>query len=103
PLDLLERLFRRGAPDLGPRTRTEPLGDLEAKLDPPVRRRSIEGLGVGVGDDEIDTLHVPADHVGDGVAAGAADPDDADPRSKFVDLRPDKIDAHWRNPSHALQ
>ena len=33
-------------------------------------------------------------HVGDGVAAGAADSDDADPRAKLVDFRPDEIDAH---------
>ena len=54
----------------------------------------VERLGIGVGDDEIDALDVGVHHVGDGVAAGAADADHADPRAKFVDFRPDEIDAH---------
>ena len=66
-----------------------------------IRRSAIdcvERLGVGVGDDEIDALDVGAHHVGDGVAAGAADADHADPRAKLVDFRPDEIDAHDQNP-----
>ena len=43
------------------------------------------------------------DHVGDGVAAGAADADDADPRAKFVDFRPDEIDAHGQTPLKRAQ
>ena len=54
----------------------------------------VERLGIGIGDNEVDPLHVRSHHVGDGVAACTADADHADPRAKFVDLRPDEIDAH---------
>jgi hypothetical protein len=54
----------------------------------------IERLRVGIGDDEVDALDVALDHVGDGVAAGAADADHADPRAKLVHFRTDEIDAH---------
>ena len=100
-LDLVERLFGGGAADLGPRAGAEALGDLEAELDAAVGGRGVERLGVGVGDDEVDALDVGAHHVGDGVAAGAADADDADPRAKLVDFRPDEIDAHDSNPPQA--
>ena len=70
---------------------------------PAVGCRGVERLRVGVGDDEIDPLHVALDHVGDGVAAGAADADDADPRAKLVDFRPDEIDAHGSSPSRYAQ
>ena len=58
----------------------------------------VERLSIGVGDHEIDALDVGAHHVGDGVAAGAADADHADPRAKLVDLGPDEIDAHVPKP-----
>ena len=96
--DLVDRLFGGGAADLRPRAGAEALGDLEAELDPAVGGRIVERLGVGVGDDEIDALDVGAHHVGDGVAARAADADHADPRAKLVDLRPDEIDAHVPKP-----
>ena len=92
--DLIDRLFRGSAADLRTRAGAEALGDLEAELDAAVGERRVERLGIGVGDDEIDALDVGAHHVGDGVAARAADADDADPRTKLVDLRPDEIDAH---------
>ena len=41
-------------------------------------RRLRQRLGVGVADDELARLQVRPDHVVDGVAAGAADPDDGD-------------------------
>ena len=70
-------------------------------LRPSWMRRSaigcVERLGIGIRDDEIDALHVCAHHVGDGVAACTADADDADPRTKLVDLRPDEIDAHLKS------
>ena len=96
--DLVERLFGRGAADLGPRAGAEALGDLEAELDAAVGIGIVERLSIGVGDHEIDALDVGAHHVGDGVAARAADADHADPRAKFVDLRPDEIDAHSKPP-----
>ena len=71
-------------------------------LSPSWIRRSavevVERLRIGVGDDEIDALDVGVHHVGDGVAARAADADHADPRAKLVDLRPDEIDAHVPKP-----
>ena len=91
-------LFGGGAADLGPRAGAEALGDLEAELDAAVGRRGVERLRVGVGDDEVDALDVGADHVGDRVAAGAADADDADARAKLVNFRPDEIDAHVPDP-----
>ena len=75
---------------------------LQAELDPAVGGGGVQRLGVGIGDDEVDPLDVGAHHVGDGVAAGAADADDADPRAEFVDFRPDEIDAHGSGPSRAL-
>ena len=71
---------------------------LQAKLDAAVGGGGVQRLRVGVGDDEIDALDVGAHHVGDGVSAGSADADDADPGSKFVDFRPDEIDAHGVSP-----
>ena len=100
-LDIFQRFLSRGASDFRPRTGAEALGDLQAELDPAVRRRGVERLRVGVGDDEIDPLDVGADHVGDGVSAGPADTDDTDPRAKLVDLRPDEIDAHGLSPPAA--
>ena len=98
-LDLIQRFFRGSPANLRPRAGAEPLRDLQAKLDSPVGRRGVQRLGVGVGDEEIDPLDVAADHVGDGVAARAADTNDANPRSKLVDLRTDEIDAHGFQPS----
>lgn len=46
------------------------------------------------GDDEIDPLDVSGDHVGDGIAPRAADPDDRDARLQLIDLRRANIDAH---------
>ena len=101
-LDLVDRLFGRGLADLGPRARAEALGDPEAELDLAVGEAVVERLGVGVGDDEIDALHVRLDHVGDGVAAGAADPDHADPRAELFHFRTDEIDAHDQSPHGAV-
>ena len=96
--DVLERFLGRGAPDFGARSGAETLGDLEPELDSAVCRRGVERLSVGVGDDEVDPLDVGPDHVGNGIAARATHSDDADPRPKFVDFRPDEIDAHWTHP-----
>ena len=89
PALLQERARDRGA---------EAAGDVGAKLDALAGRRIAERLRIGVGDDEVDALDVALDHVGDRVSAGAADADDADPRTKLVDFRTDEIDAHGLNP-----
>ena len=100
-LDLGQRLFGGGLADLRPRAGAEALGDAEAELDLAVRQAVVERLRVGVGDDEIDTLHVGVDHVGDGVAARAADADHADPGAKLLHFRADEIDAHDQSPHGA--
>ncbi len=94
----VDRLFGGGLADLGPRAGAEALGDLEAELDLAVGEAVVERLRVGVGDDEIDALHVGVDHVGDGVAARAADADHADPRAELLHFRTDEIDAHALSP-----
>ena len=58
----------------------EPAGDLVADADL-VRRVGLEErLGIRVAGDELDAHHLGPDHPVDGVAAAAADPDDADQR-----------------------
>ena len=63
----------------------------------------LERLRVGVGDDEIDAFDLGCDHVGDGVAARAADADHGDPRAQLLDLRADRIDAHCCLPWRTLR
>ena len=53
-----------------------------------------ERLGVGVGDDEVDTLKPGGDHVVDGVAAGAADTEHGHPRLQLADIGDLQVDAH---------
>ena len=71
--DLFERLLGGGAADVRPRAGAQPLGDVDAELDAPLGEGLRQRLGVGVGDDELDALELRADHVVDGIAAGAAD------------------------------
>ena len=91
--DLVDRLLSRGAADFRLRAGAEALGHRHAHLD--------EALGLG---------HVSAcasvlattnskpepglDHVVDGVAAGAADPEHGDPRPQFLDVGHLQIDSH---------
>ena len=93
-VDLVERLLRGGAADLRLRAGAEPLRDRHAHLDEAVGLRHGERLGVGVGDDEVDALQPRLDHVVDRVAAGAADPEDGDPRLEFRDVGHLQIDTH---------
>ena len=58
-----------------------------AELEDAVGGRIAQRLGVGIGGDEVDALDAAADHVGDGVAAGAADADHRDARAQFVQFR----------------
>ena len=58
----------------------EAAGDLVADADLVRRIRLEERLGVRVAGDELDAHHLGADHPVDGVAATAADADDADQR-----------------------
>jgi hypothetical protein len=76
--DFLKAFLGGGAADLGARAGTQPLGDGGAQLDAALGARLGDGLGVGVGDDELDAFQLRGDHVVDGVAAGTADADDGD-------------------------
>ena len=78
--DLLGVLLRRALADRGVAAGTEAAGDLVADPDL-VRRVGLEErLGVRVAGDELDAHHLGPDHPVDGVAAAAADADDADQR-----------------------
>ena len=84
-LDVGERFLGGGAAQLGARAGAEALGGAAAELDDAVGRRIAQRLRVGVGGDELDAAHVAAHHVGDRIAAGAADADHADPRPQFLE------------------
>ena len=76
-------LFHRGiAPDFRLGTGPQPI------LAEPqffVCDAALQGLRVGVGSDELDAHHPLADHVIDGIAAGAANADNLDDRPQIVD------------------
>jgi len=72
--DRIDCLFGCGAPHFGLRAGTKASGHLGAHLDDALGLRHGERLCVGIGDDEVDPLQPGRDHVVDGIAAGAADP-----------------------------
>ena len=76
--DFVHRFLRRGAPDIGPGTGAEAVGDVVAELNLAVGQRLDQRLGIGVGHQEFDAFQLRIDHVVDGIAAGAADPDHHD-------------------------
>ena len=78
--DIVERLLGGGAPHVGPGARAEALGSAASELDAVLAERQLDRLGVGVGDQEVDSFDVRLDHVVDGVAAGATHPDHGDLR-----------------------
>ena len=102
-LDLVDRLFRSGLADLRTGAGAEALRDAQAELDLAIGQAVVEGLSIRIGDNEVDPLNVRLDHVGDGIAAGAADPDHADPRAELLHFRTDEIDAHNQSPHRAVQ
>jgi hypothetical protein len=71
---------------------------------PAARLRHRQRLGVGVGDDEVDTLQPGIDHVVDGIAATAANPEHGDAGLQLGDVRLLQIDGHgtrsflWHGP-----
>src|SRR5439155_4595699 len=78
--DLLRVLFGRPLADVRVAARPETAGDLVA--DPDLVRciRLEERLRIRIAGDELDTHHLRPDHPVDGVAAAAADADDANER-----------------------
>ena len=59
---------------------TETLGDLSPELEKGPGPHVLQGLGIGVGRDEFHALHALGNHVGNGVTAAAAHPDDLNDR-----------------------
>jgi hypothetical protein len=92
--DLVDHLFRRRAPDLRLRAGAETFGDLHAHLDDALGFRHGQRLGIGVGDDEVDTREPRGDHVVDGIAAGAAYAKHRDTGFQLPDVRDLEIDCH---------
>ena len=84
--DLVDGLFRCGAPDIGLRAGAKAAGHLRAHLDDALGLRTGERLRIGIGDDEVDAFEPRLDHVVDGIAAGAADPEHENTRPQLVNV-----------------
>jgi len=69
-----------------------------AELDQAMRRGLVERLRIGVGADELDALHLAADHVIDRVAATATDTDHLDLGAPVELLDFNHLDAHVTTP-----
>jgi hypothetical protein len=82
-LDLGDGFLSRGATDLGTGAGAQTLGDLKPELDAVLGDGVVQRLGIGVGDNEVDTLDLGVDHVGDGVASGSTDTDHSDARAQL--------------------
>ena len=74
--ELVNGFFRRSPADIGTRSGAQPLGDGGSELNLARGFRLGKGLGIGVGGDKLHALEARADHVVNGVAAGATDADD---------------------------
>ncbi len=66
-------------------------------MDFQIRLGMFQGLRIRVGDDEFDAFQVGANHIVDGVATGATDAYDHDPRLKIsIRLGCLEVNAHIR-------
>src|SRR5690606_31195261 len=92
--DLVKALFGGGAPDLRLRTGPKTLGNLGTHLNDPVGLGHCQRLGIGVGDNEVDTLEASSDHVVDSVATPTADTKDGDAGLQLCDIRLLQRDCH---------
>ena len=72
-------------PTVRPRTRAEPLREVHTELDSMLGPGGRERLRVGIRDDIGYVLKTGRDHVVDGVAARATDPDHLDDRAQFAE------------------
>ena len=77
-LDVVARLGRGAAADLGVRAGAEALGEVVADRKLDVGVAGLERLDVGVDRDELDALEARVDHPRNGVRAAAAGADDLD-------------------------
>ena len=84
--DLIDGLFRRRTPHVGLRAGAKAAGRLRAHLDDAPGLRTGERLCIGIGDDEVDAFEPRLDHVVDGIAAGAANPEHDDARPQLVNI-----------------
>ena len=96
--DFRQRLFRASAADIGLGARAQAFGGLRPELDAALALGLGQGLGIGVGDDEFDPFEMGVDHVVDGVAAGAADPQHHDAGPQFLGCGNVQIDRHFISP-----
>ena len=93
-LDLGHGFLCRRAPDFGPRSGAQALGDIGAELDAVFGDRVVERLRIGVGDHKVHAFDPGGDHVGDRVAAGTAHPDNRDAGAQLFDSWRSDVDAH---------
>ena len=91
---IFDGFFRRGFADFGFRAGTQAFRELDTKLNAVLRAGGGKRLGVGVGDDEINSGQACRDHVVDGVAARASDADDSQPRPQVCQFGQLQLDAH---------
>ncbi len=75
-----KRFFGGATTDIGVGPRTQALGHVDAELNASFGTRLRERLRIGVGNDEVDAFKFGVDHVVYGIATGAANTDDDDPR-----------------------
>jgi len=93
-VDLVVALFRCGAADFRVRTGAEPFGDRDTELDDALCARQGQGLGIGIGADEVHPAEARCDHVVDRVTPGATHTEHGDPRLQFLDIGDGEIDGH---------
>ena len=92
--DFVNDFLRRCRADVRLRTSTETLRNLRAHLNDALGLRHCQCLGVGIGDDKVDTLQSGRDHVVDGIAARATDTEHGDPRFQFANIGLLEVDCH---------
>ena len=76
--DLLFALDGRLTPDFGVGAGPQTFGEFFTQLDLDRGIGGLEGLCIGIGGDEFNTLELAGNHVVDGVSAGSPDTDDLD-------------------------
>ena len=93
-IDLVDHLLGGRTADFRHGARTETLGDGNTHLDEPLGPRRHERLAIGVGADKLHALEARSDHVVDGVATRAADPEDRDLGLQLSNVRHLQVDRH---------